>query len=275
MARPAKPKTEYNLMYVTPDLAENWLAEANQGNRNLRPRRVESLARDMRNNVWSHTHEGLAFDENGRLVDGQHRLSAIVSSDRAQWLWVCNKLEVDAALYLDDGARRSLADAAKFDNGTNIVRKAEAVARSMHDPMATSSATRLELYAYYRKHAEAIHFAVETFAGCKLANAKIMALVARAWYTQDHVRLAQFAEVLRTGITQKNGDKAAIKLRDQLMIQTQGAATDRRWLYRRACYCLAKFLACDSRVGKKTVSGKTVFLVPGETGYRKFAKQYT
>ena len=41
---------------------------------------VESYARAMRAGQWLLTHQGIAIDTNGELVDGQHRLSAIVAS---------------------------------------------------------------------------------------------------------------------------------------------------------------------------------------------------
>lgn len=61
-------------------MAEEWLSTANVKNRKLRVRTVDAFAADMRRGKWHTTHQGIAFDEAGNLLDGQHRLAAIVKS---------------------------------------------------------------------------------------------------------------------------------------------------------------------------------------------------
>lgn len=65
---------------ITPALATEWLEKHNTINRNLSQSTVDCYAIDMKNGRWSLTHQGLAFDTNGNLQDGQHRLWAIVFS---------------------------------------------------------------------------------------------------------------------------------------------------------------------------------------------------
>src|SRR5262245_41386859 len=83
-----KPKTasaaELNgircqFMTVTPELAHAWLT-SNVKNRKLRDEVVKSYARDMVNGNWVITHQGVAFNDKHELIDGQHRLNAIVES---------------------------------------------------------------------------------------------------------------------------------------------------------------------------------------------------
>ena len=66
-------------LYVTPNLASKWL-EGNACNRRLNQQHAERMAQAMRDGCWKTTHQGIAFDTNGTLVDGQHRLWAIVQS---------------------------------------------------------------------------------------------------------------------------------------------------------------------------------------------------
>src|SRR5438046_2404287 len=56
--------------------AEQWLA-ANTANRPLSRSTVRGFADAMRSGEWLVTHQGVAFDTDGVLVDGQHRLAAI------------------------------------------------------------------------------------------------------------------------------------------------------------------------------------------------------
>ena len=71
-------KSEFVL--ITPELARGMLID-NEGNRRKRELWVNYLANCIRNNEWKPTHQGIAFSENGKLLDGQHRLHAIIKAD--------------------------------------------------------------------------------------------------------------------------------------------------------------------------------------------------
>ena len=64
------------VMTITPEMADNWL-KLNENNRNVMKERVREYAQAMLAGRWSLTHQGIAFDTKGRLLDGQHRLLAI------------------------------------------------------------------------------------------------------------------------------------------------------------------------------------------------------
>lgn len=64
---------------VTPEMADLML-QRNEGNRRLFDAHVTKLATAMKAGEWIETHAGLAFDRNGRLLDGQHRLCAVRAS---------------------------------------------------------------------------------------------------------------------------------------------------------------------------------------------------
>lgn len=59
-------------------MAEEILEKHNPKNRSVSEGTVQSYANDMKNGRWTMTHQGLAFDVNGNLLDGQHRLWALV-----------------------------------------------------------------------------------------------------------------------------------------------------------------------------------------------------
>jgi hypothetical protein len=110
-------------MEVGPNLAKAWLGK-NPSNRRLRVSTVSAFAADMRSGNWLETHQGIAIDEDGNLVDGQHRLQAIVESGCTVRLLVTRGLPVavkgkriktmDA---VDRGAQRSLADQLGISHG--------------------------------------------------------------------------------------------------------------------------------------------------------------
>jgi hypothetical protein len=94
---------------ITPAKAEEWL-HANTHNRPVSARTVEGFAEAMRRGEWKVTHQGIAFDTTGALVDGQHRLAAIVQAGMPVEMTVFTQVEPDGFDVLDTGKKRNAAD---------------------------------------------------------------------------------------------------------------------------------------------------------------------
>src|SRR5215470_2655832 len=90
------------VLTVTPRRASEYL-ERNTLNRPLSRRTVREFAEAMRRGEWRVTHQGIAFDAEGALVDGQHRLAAIVEADLPVELTVFTEVPVGAFDVLDTG----------------------------------------------------------------------------------------------------------------------------------------------------------------------------
>lgn len=104
---------------VTPAMAAQLLSD-NLGNRNVRPSRVDQYAQDMKAGRWRFDAEPLKFTAGGRLLDGQHRLRAVIEADVPVWFVIVRGLDVGCQLTMDSGAGRSLADFLKFRGERNI-----------------------------------------------------------------------------------------------------------------------------------------------------------
>lgn len=95
------------LEYVTPEKAREYLAR----NKNVRPVKAwwaRALATIIRRGEWSVTPGGLGFDRGGDLVDGQHRLLAIIEADVGCWINVTRDLSDAEVAALDQGMKRHL-----------------------------------------------------------------------------------------------------------------------------------------------------------------------
>lgn len=79
-------------------------------NRHVRRRVVEKYARDMRDGNWHFTHHTIALSKSGRLLDGQHRLLAIVESGVTITMFVTFNLEDESQDFMDSGTSRTAAD---------------------------------------------------------------------------------------------------------------------------------------------------------------------
>lgn len=101
---------------ITPEIAADMLTR-NDGNRPLRPRTWQGYAKDMLAGKWRQTHEAIAVTTSGRLINGQHRLTAVVHSGIAQVFWVAvyDSAETAMDLPIDFGARRTISDILKED----------------------------------------------------------------------------------------------------------------------------------------------------------------
>lgn len=97
------------LMTITPEIAKEWLKK-NDKNRTVVPTAVSRYARDMLAGNWKVTHQGIAFAPNGRLLDGQHRLRAIVESGVTVVMNVSQGVDEDVYLAMDGGKTRTMAD---------------------------------------------------------------------------------------------------------------------------------------------------------------------
>ena len=106
---PKKPTFTFALEYVTPALAQEWLTK-NDHNRPAREYQAVKYSDDMGNRRWIPTHEGIAFDIAGQLLDGQHRLKGVVLSGEGQWFLVARGLPLEARAVVNIGATRTMRD---------------------------------------------------------------------------------------------------------------------------------------------------------------------
>ena len=99
---------------ITPAKAAEML-EANTSNRPLSQSVVQSFAQAMQRGDWRVTHQGVAIDTNGVLVDGQHRLAAVIEADVPIEMTVFTDVPADTFDVLDTGKKRNAADALAID----------------------------------------------------------------------------------------------------------------------------------------------------------------
>jgi len=101
---------QQHIVTVTPAVAEIWLGH-NADNRPLRQAQVDALTGAIQRGEWKLDGSPIRFDTNGNLVDGQHRLWAIIEADTPVEVAVVVGLEPDTRLTVDSAlAKRSTSD---------------------------------------------------------------------------------------------------------------------------------------------------------------------
>jgi len=99
---------------ITPEDARAYL-EKNNDNRNINSKRVDAYANIMRSGGWMETGQPIIVSDSGMLIDGQHRLMAIVRADVPVTMLVVKIMASDGQgeltarnIPLDIGQRRTM-----------------------------------------------------------------------------------------------------------------------------------------------------------------------
>lgn len=215
------------IMDITPAAAKR-LLRLNTNNRNLRDKRVDQYAHDMKAGRWYANGMPIVISNEGVLKDGQHRLHACVKAETT--------LEGSIVLYLpekqancyDVGAARSARDLAMYMGlddspfwkcfgvfaSVNMAIRGENIATS-------SSVSKPEVIAVMCKHHEACKFTYDSIWGNGRAQKGLLrkcpygAVLFTAYVAgYDQKKLLRFAEVMRTGIVNKKSEEIIIRFRD-------------------------------------------------------------
>lgn len=104
----------YEQVEVTPEFALA-LLQGNIDNRRPDKARVKSYAAEMTAGRWSLTHQAIAVAKTGKIVDGQHRLMAVVESGTTQPFWIAFDADESTFGVVDTGKVRTGNDIWKID----------------------------------------------------------------------------------------------------------------------------------------------------------------
>lgn len=108
----AKPQADWET--ITPEVAQAYL-DTMERNRSEKPGGTDAYGRDMENDAWLVTGETIVFDWFGRLIDGQHRLRAVVKSGTSIYTLVVRGIDPKAQDAMDSGIRRTFRDKLTMD----------------------------------------------------------------------------------------------------------------------------------------------------------------
>ena len=108
---------------MTPSSAAS-LLEKNFNNRRIKFALVAKLKNDILNNDWHLTHQPIAVDVDGNVIDGQHRLTAIAASEKAVPVMLATGCNAETMIAVDTGLSRSAADVLTLDGVKNAAIKA-------------------------------------------------------------------------------------------------------------------------------------------------------
>ena len=139
-----KENMETVTLTIDPDLARLMLEQNIQNNRKLKMSWVKALADNMQRGTFLLTSQGIAFDKDGHLIDGQHRLRAVIMSGCAVPMRVTYGCEHRTVGVIDAGSRRTASDVAKmyhseiFVSNPSVIGAFSALVRQRNSVLAKS-----------------------------------------------------------------------------------------------------------------------------------------
>jgi hypothetical protein len=240
----AIPYNNSFVVNVTPEIARHWL-DCNRLNRPTKPAVVEEYIRQIESGQWKRTHQGIAFTSEGVLLDGQHRLFAIIRTGRTLPMLVFTNEPSENYEFIDCGRTRSNLDMLRIGQRDNTLDSDHL--ETLRSFLAGRSCktrgqwTSSELNKSFQKYGEAICLAVELFRDCKNKNLNdptVRAVIARAQYHVSSEVLAVFVNQLINGCH----SGPINELRENLLDWTNRREHTRREIYRRCEWTLNMFL---------------------------------
>ncbi len=104
----------FELVKVTPEMAAKFLLK-NEGNRKMREQHAAGLARAIENGKYQLTHQAAAVTKKGRLIDGQHRMRAIMLANKPIEMYIAYDVPDSTFAVLDAGMPRKMHERLQSD----------------------------------------------------------------------------------------------------------------------------------------------------------------
>ena len=250
-------------MLITPKMAYEFL-EGNTHNRTLRQNVVERYARDMKAGQWRLTHQAIAFNAKKVLIDGQHRLWAVIESDTPTRFMVAFDAPDDSVGVIDSGVIRDDLDHLQLGFNADVTKYQTAMAKRLLKANVRGKATPSELHAVIEANADALAFADKCFTRMVrgVTVAPVMAVIARAYRHADHDKLRHFAEVLQDGRVTDAADDPILMLRN-FLFERAPRTGNRDQVYAKVERALYAFLH-NERLSTLYSASNELFPLPGE-----------
>ncbi len=176
-ADPQRPPTmSITMEYISVETAGKYLASCKR-QRRIRWGEVARIARKIVTGAWIPTHQPIAFDIAGRMIDGQHRMWAIIQAGLGIYVLVARGCAEESITHIDRGMAQTASDLASRLSGAVCKQSFERVARAIVTADGFSRPSRDELAATisaYRSDLESVGAAF----GKHPVNASLLYLMA-------------------------------------------------------------------------------------------------
>jgi hypothetical protein len=255
-------------VHLTPAFAQR-LLERNVHNRKLSEKVVQKYIAEIKAGEWRLTPGGIGFDDQGALVDGQHRLQAVMRTNQAVPMLLTLGLPSASQEKVDRQRRRTLFDAL-YLAGHAVMRQEVEIATCLTRRMVRSESGALPCDFLVKQtlecHQEHIRAVIACMKGANktvrgLSQASFLA-AATLYHEIDAEKCAEFLDAVRTG-AMLTEDHPAMRLRRFLLGETtvknmpRGGA-NQSFIFRRAVFAMQAHLEGRNIAGLREAEDFTV-----------------
>lgn len=206
------------LRTITPEMAKAML-QKNTKNRPVRSSQVKRLAQEIIDGRWKVNGDTIRFEEDV-LVDGQHRLLAIVKAGKAIETLVVEGLETNVFQTIDIGVKRSPGDTLAVEgcsNSKELATMLTLIERYMTGQcLSKKHYTNAEVLALHKKYPDAKDFMAKCHHGKKLITRSLLMACNYLFAKKDPEKAEWFIKSLVSGKDISDKD-AVYLLRERLM----------------------------------------------------------
>lgn len=167
---------------VTPSMAKAIL-EKNISNRNVRQLKVNQYADEMNSGRWKEdTFEFIKISKSGNLIDGQHRLLAIIKANTSISMQIAYNVPDDVYSVLDTGINRNTGDVFKIEGIKNscglpsIIKFHDQIKNNLYSRNSKDYLTNFQTLEIYYKNPEFWQFVFQKSSAWYDSFAKILAV---------------------------------------------------------------------------------------------------
>lgn len=254
----------FRLETVTPNMARQWLDRRDPLNRMISSQTVRAIADEMLAGRWRVTHQTIAFDKEGKLFDGQHRLSAIVLADVSVRMYVARYKSDDldeAKLACDTGRMRSIGNVLDItgttSRGKGAIVSAVVAAMKSHGGRGTKKLTAATVTEYYARHRASIDWAIGALPRPEF-NSIAMAALALA-HPIEPEKTEKFAALIvtKTGLADGSAAHAFVQAQARGVFNNPGGSDARGEMFRKVSRLVVAHL-CGEKLSKVQDGAKGV-----------------
>lgn len=160
---------EIEIRTINAKLAAYMLELNFRNNRKLSMQKVKMYANEMLTGEWSADSNMICFDTEGCLINGQHRLHAVIASDTVQTFVVATNMPTESARAFDQGRARNQVDRINI-SGFKMKQKHNTIVRNAMTRMESKrigakfyreKKTDLEIQQVYQDHKDFVDYMVD------------------------------------------------------------------------------------------------------------------
>ena len=241
--------TEIKLEVLDPVKANVWISKLHPTRqRKAKPNKVSTYAEDMDSGNWMDEGTPFRFDENGYMIDGQHRCLAVIKSGMTIPfpVIVIRNVQEAAIQKIDRGATRSMRDILKIATGSSRHSKAGEIAafklRVIEGRRAVTDTEIVNKTLGTPSYLWVVEALPESVRGVTIASVKLA--LAEMW-ERDHVKASSFAKSLVDGAGLDYGNPV-LTLRNYLL-NNKPTASNRAETYKKTVSACKAYLEGKSR----------------------------